>query len=93
MYDSQTFCDPLWSVKDANVACIQLGYTGVSHGQLKNSYYGNIASLPEGKTRKYNCSGKEGSLTNCPQTTDIKSKCEKRNAVSLACTYHFILLH
>ena len=82
-------------MNDANVACIQLGYPGVDESHWNNSYLGNIASINEGKTveRRYNCSGTEGSLNDCPQIIiDGKNICRKGNDISVTCglIYYFL---
>ena len=89
LHDGITFCDPMWSSKDADVACIQLGYLGANAGQWNNSYFGNIESLPGVRTveKRYNCSGTEGSLKNCPLATGSDKTCEKQNTISVTCMY------
>ena len=85
--DGTTFCDSKWSSKNADVACIQLGYPGINVDRWNDSYFGNIGSLPEGITvkKRYNCSGAEGSLKDCPRANGANEACTKQNAISLTC--------
>lgn len=85
----------MWSIDDAQVACVQLGYPAIDIVHWNNSYLGNIASLNEGKPveRRYNCSGTEGSLKDCSQIIDSEKTCHKRDAISVTCRlYHFFIL-
>ena len=82
------FCDPTWSSEDANVACIQLGYLGINIGQWNNS----VGSLPGEKAvvKRYNCTGTEGSLKDCPRASGDEEECEKQNAASLTCECFYV---
>ncbi|CAB4039940.1 neurotrypsin, partial [Paramuricea clavata] len=86
-HDGATFCDPMWSSKDATVSCIQLGYPGVNVEQWNSSYFGNIGSSSGGRTveRRYKCAGTEGSLQLCPQAIGSDTTCEKQNAIGVTC--------
>ena len=86
--DGTAFCDPMWSREDTTVACIQLGYPGINIGQWNNS----IGSL-RGKravVKRYNCTGTEGSLKDCPRAIGAKETCEKHNAISLTCECFYV---
>ena len=79
-------------MNDANVACIQLGYLGVDEAHRNNSY---PASQNEGDAveRRYNCSGTEGSLSDCPQIiVDGKNTCRKGNDISVTCRFIYYFL-
>ena len=94
MNDGRTFCDPMWSLPNANVACIQLGYSGANSAYWNNSHFGVSESLPGGKPieRKYNCTGTEGSLKECfLLNVDSEKTCEKQKAVSVTCKYKALL--
>lgn len=94
MLDGATFCDPIWSRNDAQVSCIQLGYLGIDTERWNNSYVGNSEDFPPGKLleKRYNCSGTEGSLKDCPQTVDNKKTCGRQKSVSVTCKYPFPVL-
>ena len=57
-----TVCDDDWDIRDANVVCRQLGYTGATDA-WQNAHFGQ--GTGQILMDNVNCNGHEGRLQNC----------------------------
>ncbi|KAI8487785.1 Galectin-3-binding protein [Branchiostoma belcheri] len=75
-------CDDSWDIKDADVACRQLGYTGAVHG-TEHSFFG------EGSGKIWLddviCTGSESNLGECQHNGWGKHNCRQDEAVGVVC--------
>ena len=90
MLHGGTFCDPLWSTHDASTICLQLGYSGLRIANMNEFTFDTSVRFTESNTtvQTFNCSGSEGSLDECPQTTSERGEtCTVQESVSVSCKY------
>ena len=84
------FCDPMWSQHDASTTCLQLGYSVLRMANMNEFTFDTSVRLTESNptVQAFNCSGSEGSLDECPQTTsESGATCTAQESVSVSCKY------
>lgn len=77
-----TICDKKWSEAEANVTCIDLGFTGAIEKLIRprDSKDNQTVLL-----REYRCAGNEEYLIKCNKSKEIRSSCPGETAAGVRC--------
>ena len=76
-----TACDNNWDIKEATVACRQLGFDYVASSTLSNTHYSRYGYFLKNLT----CDGTETSLFDCAHNELERHYCSRNQATTVTC--------
>lgn len=77
-----TICDDAWDLRDANVACRQMGYPGALSAPMRAAFGAGSGGI---SLSLFGCSGVENSLQSCFHSAWGATLCEHYEDASVVC--------
>lgn len=79
-----TVCNNLWTLREANVVCMQLGYVGADNVFYDGNKFGE--GVGDILLNLVQCEGTEQDLLDCPQGVTDGPPCDHSEDVGVECT-------